>query len=183
MKKSLLILTFALFVCVGTKAQTFKLTPEGFVSVADPAKNYAVFEYSGKNAAELYKSSLLYFNAFYVSPKDVISTVEGESITINGFSEKTVRQNGTATPFDINYTITFLFKDGKIRINSPSFNATTGLRKMYLVYTGFSMDGTEIGVYGKGGKVKLEKAIEDLENFFNVYIDKYNKGISTKSDW
>lgn len=176
-------MVLAIISSIGVKAQTFKLTPNGFMSASDPSKDYVVFEFKDKKATDLYKSSLLYFNSYYVSPKDVISTVDGESITINGYSEKAVRQNGTATPFDLNYTITFMFKDGKIRINSPSFRITTGARKMYLVYTGFSMDGTEIGIYGKNGKIKLEKAIEDLENFFNTYVEKYNKGISTKSDW
>jgi hypothetical protein len=88
-KKILLILMFALVTNIRAKAQTFKLTPEGFVSVADPTKDYAVFEYADKKkGADLYKSSLLCLNAYYVSPKEVLNTVEGESITILGIMKR-----------------------------------------------------------------------------------------------
>lgn len=180
MKK--IILTLALCMPFLAFSQAFKLTPIGFVNSSDTSKKYIVIEVPNKSSQELFKTSLLYFTSKYNSPKDVISKVEGSAITINGFQQNTIRQNGTATPFDINYTIAFQFKDGKIKIDAPTFRLNTGLRTMYLVYTGFSINGQESGIYGKNGKVKSEKAIIDLEMFFNDYLGKYNKELLSKSD-
>lgn len=45
------------------------------------------------------------------------------------------------------------------------------------------MNGQEVGIYGKNGKVKSEKAIIDLNKFFNEYIEKYKKSLIAKSYW
>ena len=50
-------------------------------------------------------------------------------------------------------------------------------RIMNLLSTGLSLDGTEIGIYNKKGNLKLEKAKDDLENFFTSYLIKFHDAI------
>lgn len=187
MKKSLLTLIAIAVTTVSfaqtTNTQNFKLTPHGFVNALDTAKDFIVIDAPGKTQQDLYKASLIYFSSTYVSPKDVISKVENEVLTINGYQKNAIQINKLADAFDINYTVVVKFRDGKIKIEAPSFRLAAGPRTLYLVYTGFSMDGHDVGIYGKNGKVKHDRPIADLEKFFADYIAKYSaSAASTKKD-
>lgn len=187
MKKQLLTL-LAVLISASTFAQstaTFKLTPNGFVNANDTSKHFIVFDLPGKSQAELYSASLTYMTSNYVSPKDVISKVENEVLTVNGYEPGAIKNTSLQTPFDMNYTVVFKFKDGKIKVEDPTFRLTVGARTLYLVYPGFSINGQDVGIYGKNGKIKSERAIGDLEKFFNKYIAKYIQGITKGNitDW
>lgn len=168
-----------------TGQDNFSLSAEGFSSQADVKKNYIVLEFPGKSQSELYKQVLLYMNKTYRSPKDVISQLENESITINGFAEKAINRNGMHV-FDMNYSMNFQFKDNKVRVAAPSFDLTTYTNKSQrlLLVSGNALDGSVLGIYNEGGKLKSEQAKRGLENFFNAHVGSLVKFINEPAeDW
>ncbi|WP_394657556.1 DUF4468 domain-containing protein [Halosquirtibacter laminarini] len=133
----------------------------------------------------LYQKSLIYFNSIYKSPKDVISSVEDQLITIHGVIDKSIRRNSFHV-FDMDYTITFQFKDGKVRINSPSFVLTAytkNMQTLHVKWTKFSFNGEHLGIYGKNDKLKSARAKKDLEVFYNNYIKEYFTSIIQDDEW
>ena len=167
----------------------FVLTSEGFRNDSDQTKDYIVLQFPEKSQADLYKAVLIFANSSFVSAKDVVSKVDNESISINGFAKKAVRRTNSHV-FDLNYTLTIQFKDGKIRIASPSINKistiSTKYQEMYLKGATDALSGDYFSIYNKKGELKLEKAKEDLETYFNSLISKIEQAIKTennKKDW
>lgn len=164
-----------------------KLTSDGFVNADDNTKNYIAIDFPEKTQSQLYKSALMYLNTLYVSPKEVLSTMENEVITINGVGEFRAKcATGIPIDFRVNYTISLKFKDGKMRIDIPSINSISAPGvKMYLSGAG-SMMGDTLVIFKKNGEVKREDAKIALELYFNQYfsniIEKIN-GSDTDNDW
>jgi hypothetical protein len=181
----LLFLSFSMGALSGYSQPKFTLTPLGFVNEDDSAKTYIVIEIPGKSKQELYKAVQVYLNRVYVSPKDVMSTVEPESISANGFAQNAVRRNKMHA-FDMDYTVNLEFKDGKIKIEGPSFrlrNVFNGkIQKLWLVRNN-DLTGEDLGIWNEAFKLKSELAKEDLEEYFNKYVKKLVEGINQKSDW
>jgi len=164
--------------------QKFELTSSGFVNAEDKSKNYIVIEETGKTQAELYKQTLIMLNKKYKSAKDVVSGVEPETITLNALAAKEIRRTG-AHSFKNHYNIVLSFKDGKIKVDAPTFELYTfdyGKKQIMLLNGGSSLDGSYFGIYNKKGIVKIDKAVEDLNNFANSFIEDV-KNASQKSDW
>ena len=174
-----------------TFAQSFSLTENGFINSKDK-NNYIVINTSGSQE-ELYKKAKNYFLTVYLSPKDVISESKPDVITINGIEPDAICKKSMGMillSFDMNYTITVRFKDGKIRIDSPSFilNDYDGEKPVKLILKGKSNGGlgdTTINcIYNRKGKLKAEYAKEQLEVYFNRYVNSLKKGIENKEkDW
>ncbi|RQO78095.1 hypothetical protein DBR40_09095 [Pedobacter sp. KBW01] len=167
MKKT--ILFFVLVLTSGLAKAQFELTPNGFVDKENKDKDYIVLEVAGKNKAELYKSTLLYLNTLYSNPKETISAVDGESISVNAIDDSTISTvlNG--------YSLVFEFKDGKIRIK-PS----------YALYYYSSINGlrNEYEIFNDKGKLKRAKDKERLEGFYNGYVAIIKKNAEKKAeDW
>ncbi|RZJ91068.1 MAG: DUF4468 domain-containing protein [Chryseobacterium sp.] len=109
-----LLLTAATTSIMAQVAQRFDLKHNGFVDAKDSTNNYVVLDYPKMSKVDLYKKTLTYLNGLYKNPAAVISTVDGESITVNGHSDQPNTDNGVFKyPFD--YNIVFQFKDGKMR--------------------------------------------------------------------
>lgn len=164
MKKLLLILSL---VSVASFANAqFLLTPTGFVDKANPDKDYVVLNVDGKTKAELYKNTLVYLNSIYSNPKEAISTVDGESITVSAIDESAL-----AAVYN-KYTFSFEFKDGKIKVNRPA----------YALY--FTPNGVmkEYDVYNNKGKLRREKDKENLETFYNGYVTLIKTNAEKKND-
>lgn len=172
------LLFFALFVWAATtvKAQ-YTLTPNGLVN--ETGKEYLTFDFEGKTQTQLYSSVNMYLNSIFVSPKDVLSLVENNSIAINGITKDIHRPksiNDLTPTFTMNYTITIYFKDGRIRFDNPSVN------KMYVT----DNPGNEyFGAFTSKGKLKHEKTKESIEKFFNDFITEINQAITDNkaTDW
>ncbi len=111
--KKLITITF-LLVCSIAYGQHVQLKETGFVGIADSTKNYAVIEVPKLKQAELYKKVLTYLNSIYKNPSAVLSTVDGESITVNGFNSSISTSKGLYK-YPFNYNIVLQFKDGKIK--------------------------------------------------------------------
>jgi hypothetical protein len=169
-----------LFFTAATTAQSFELTPEGLISNGN---EFVVIAQKGTQA-ELYKTALLYLNSIYKSPQNVLSEIEGEAITISAKANNSVRRNSLHV-FDMFYNFTLEFKDDKIRMSAPKFELTTFTDKrqtLHLVWTKASLGGSNLGIYGKDNKLKSEKAKEDIENYFNNYINLLSEAIDKKED-
>ncbi|MFS2666729.1 DUF4468 domain-containing protein [Candidatus Bacteroides intestinigallinarum] len=124
MKKILFLMVVMLVSSHNINAQNamdFKLQADGtFVNIADN-KNFLVIPYEGKTQSELYLEILSSITKLYKSPKDVISKVENEIISIKGFCDDciAVKTPGMKLRFGMEYVLRFQFKDGKIRVDAP----------------------------------------------------------------
>ena len=85
----------------------------------------------------------------------------------------------------MNYTIAIRFKDGKIRIDTPSFTLTdykSNSKPIKMVLCGKSNGGfgSEVinTIYDKKGKLKAKYAKEQLEAFFNNYVQSLANGLT-----
>lgn len=194
MKKVLFIFLVGL-ISLSVNAQ-FKLTINGFVDEKNEKKNYIVYDFDGETQESLYIKVLKFINTSYKSPKDVINEVKPEMITISGFQEscisigkvkKVLGQNMSATGgYDLQYNISMQFKDGKIRVDAPSFECTgkSGNKLSRLVLQGSNGGlGTEVitGLFKKSGEPSRVNAIKMLEDFFNDFCNKMESSIKDKS--
>jgi hypothetical protein len=160
----------------------FELTPDGFVSSADPTMNYVVFEYDSISQADLFKSVLLFLHTAYKSPKDVVSEIPSEAITLRGSQLDAIgipyRSNADRKVFgkyevkyDIDYGFTIQFQDNKIRVDAPTFECSRVMnrgQKAYLTLTGkggFLSDNHHVFNL-KNGKVE-DDVKNQIETFFN----------------
>lgn len=116
--KRCLSIAILLLICFTVHAQFkahFYLQPDGTFRTKDNA-NYAVVEYEGMSAEQLYTMVKSNINSLYKSPKDVMSEVENTSITVRGYEKNIVIDKYGFYGF---YNLNFKFKDGKIRVAAP----------------------------------------------------------------
>lgn len=124
MKKILFFFAGLLITTISIPAQNtvdFKLQENSnFINVLD-GKSYSVITYDGKSQSELYSMILTSITKLYNSPKDVISKVENEIISVNGICTDyvIVKTPGMKMHFAFKYILKFQFKDGKVRIDAP----------------------------------------------------------------
>ncbi|WP_167597677.1 DUF4468 domain-containing protein [Leeuwenhoekiella sp. ZYFB001] len=162
------ILLLLLFISTASFAQTWHVTPEGF-KYGD--EDYQVAEFKDASAAVLYDRVLAYLHRQYKNPDAALSTIEDTQITVNGFEANAVPRSKGGNVFDLDYTYTIRFKDGKVRIDAPSLEMTTlrtsDYKRLDLVTndTGGFLTGN-YGIY-KNGKLKSELAKETLETLFS----------------
>ena len=192
MKKFLL--TSIALVCLFMNANAqLVLSPDGFISAADSTKNYIVVDMKGEQA-DLYKQVKGAVLSMFRSPKDVLSESAPEMLTINGFAEDGVvipKALGLKMTYDVNFTISFKFRDGKIRVDAPSFickNTSMGDKTVELVLRGGSNYGfgktTVNSIYNKKGDKANEKEKKIVEDFFNQLISKIIATASKQGeDW
>ena len=167
MKNAFLILLVAMPVFASAQ---FKLTPGGFVSAADTTKNYVVIDAPGVSQADLYKRTLIYLSKQFASPKDAISIIDNESITINSIDNVGVRGFSN---FLVNYTINLEFKDDKLRVISPSLN------RMYNHQNTLGLIGGRYTrtIFKDNGEVRLDKTKQSLELMFEAWIIRIKLGL------
>ncbi len=174
-----------LFSLASIAQDSFILTADGFVSSADNTKKFIVLDFPGIKKEELFKKMELYVNKTNLSWKDAGSKVEPESISATGHEKNAIRRNA-GDIFNMDYTVTYEFKDGRIRINAPNFALTSfndKTRSLKLV-ANTDLGGNVFGIYNKSGKLKSDRAKRELEKFFNNYITTTKADLSkTNADW
>lgn len=193
MKKTLLIALFLFFTQVGF-AQYFTLTSEGFKS-ADKT-DYVVLNFPNVKQAELYSNVLNVLNTMYKNPKEVLSLVEGQSITIKGYEEDAIDSKEKQNPimigkrkakYDVSYTLSILFKDGKIRFNSPSFECrkwVIGSGSNYWAYMSLVKEKKAYySIYDKKGELVAEEAAASLNKHFNTLIKEILDKSNNINNW
>ncbi|QZT38491.1 DUF4468 domain-containing protein [Halosquirtibacter xylanolyticus] len=154
------------------------LTSKGFIS-KKTHHDYIILKLENQTKETLYKKSLICFNSIYKSPKDVISKVDNELITIHEVARNCIRRK--RHEFNMDYSLTLRFKDGKIKIEQPHFELTSYNRTkqtLHLRWDKFSFYGSDLGIYGRKNKIKSPQAKKDLEHFFNEYIEKITINLS-----
>lgn len=176
MKKTFLALIIALVPALAI-AQ-LELTPKGFQSMRD-GKGFVVLD-SEKSQQELFNESLTYLNGLFENPVNSISKVDGHSITVNGFSPRTVRSRYKKLKYtyDLDYSVTFEFKEGKVKYEVISWQAGP------LVNVGdYKALKNTYGVYSDSLELQNEAAKESLESFFNGFLTLYDQSVLKKEDW
>jgi hypothetical protein len=145
--------------------QYFTLTPDGFVS--ETKADYVVVEVPGAKKEDLYKNVLNAINSLYSNPQEGLSLLAGESITLSAYKSKAIKANtGLITnDYDVDYVLSFLFKDGKIRVNSPTFSAAMRSNSGNWVKLDVSR-----AYFKKNGDTKSEKHLKGVNELFNGFI-------------
>jgi len=181
--KNLILLISLLLISANSFAQsaipTFELKPNGLVG-PDSTKNYIVLEVPKINKVDLYKKTLTYLNSIYKNPSKVITSVEGESITVNGYTES-VRGPLSFYKYPMGYSFNLQFKDGKMKIEpyivslAEVWSQTKPERKIY-INASDSPERAEINcifmVSNKDGKsfVFNQKLKAGIEEWINAYV-------------
>lgn len=179
-------------------AQYFKLTPSGFLS--NEKNDFTVVDVPNVKQKDLYRNTLNAINSIFKNPQKGLSVVEGESISITAYEEKVLPvklSNGlgkTIRKYDISYKLTFLFKDGKIRINSPDFEAKRYVESTYRGSSGWSGDEwvtlklvkfgkSKLYLFEDDGKIRFEDAYNGLNNHFNSLIKEIINKSQNINNW
>ena len=197
-----LFLLLILIATFGTARAQFKLTINGFVDQEDETKDYVVMEFANIPQDSLYNMVSKFVLSTYKSPNDVISELKPEMLTLNAFqpsciSLTKVREiNGQKRSFtggyDMQYTIAIRVKDGKIRIDAPTFECTMvgigGKRNRLVMYGSNGGFGSEVrvGLFKKNGDPASKNAINMLEDFFNEFCKQLVASINSNNgdnDW
>lgn len=155
---------FMLLFASSAFSQYFTLAPTGFVSKEN--LDYAVVEVPGAKQQELYDNVLKSINSLFSNPKDGLTLIPGQAITLAGYKNRGLKTSGFSKAYyDVDYTLSFLFKDGKIRINSPTFSA------QIMNYNGTWNKMNVKKFYFKGnGEPRGEKNHEYVNTYFNDLI-------------
>lgn len=188
MKKTLFIIMALLPMLAA--AQTFTLTPQGFVNADDNSKSYVVVEMQGTQA-ELYAKAKTAITSMWNSPKDVMSYNEPDIIVVNGFSSTAAhfRKWGRDNVAEMTYRIQIQFKDGRIRIDAPVIGELifAGGKGTMLIEAGNNSTMQHIvRAFEKNGKARFNDFNDNVQNYFNglvaTLVEKMNNGAS-EDDW
>lgn len=190
--RTLFFFTFLAVFAFETNAQDIQkmeLKPNGFVG-NDSTKNYIVIEIPTKKQNELYKSALVYLSSIYRNPQNVITSVENESIIINGMTESIIGDLKWYK-YRLYYNINIQFKDGKMKFEPTitdfiEIYSENKERKIYVANSD-SPNEAEINCIWMTGESKLTFLLkEDLklstENWLNGYLSSLIEGM-TNDDW
>jgi len=198
MKK--IVATFGLFLLfsIGVNAQVdvpkLQLKHKGFTGVGkDSIKDYLVLRISSKSKKELYNNCLVSLSKIYTYPDKVLSTVENESIVVNGLTQ-ILKDKNNLYSYQFYYNINFQFKEGKLKIQPV-------ISKLFELPT-FSEDKNRIYIANTNSPIKIEinciwmlskktndyflfkKELKDIvDNWMNAYVSKLYKEIKTVDNW
>ena len=183
MKRVFLLLASALFAMSIGHAQNetqYQLTPNGLINGTD--KDYIVIEAdSSLTQKDLFEKTQTYLASKFVSPQDVISAFNENTITINWTSHIFYKVTIGKMEAVVNYTTTFLFKDGRVRINNPSINSITCLdgknSPMKLIEEFYT-----IGIFTSKGKDRRPEVKTAIEGNINSFLSDYVGFITSKQD-
>lgn len=197
MKRVIPFIALLLFAETGY-GQYFTLTSSGFVAADN--LDYEVIDFPNVKQEVLYNNVLLALNSMYKDPKEVLSVVEGESITVKGYEQEAILDQVKLSPiqigkttykYDISYTLSIQFKDNKIRFNRPSFECRRWYEGGYKSgwATGWSYlalvknKNSKYAVFDKNGKVLSQEALDGLENHFNSLIKEITEKSKAIDNW
>ena len=181
MKKIIMLLCGLLAICIDNVYGQLTLTPDGLT--IDDGGDYIVLDFSDKSKEQLFDNAHLFAGSNFVSPQDVISVSGKEQITLNGVVSNIEWKNIMVQHCSVNFTITMLFKDGKIRINIPTINSIhTSGAELYIVQSTVLLTD---GIFKKNGKLYSAKTKSGIEDFFNGFIKDLKEYIdqNKSEDW
>ena len=187
MKKTLFILLALLPVIASAQ---LKLTIDGFISSEDD-KGFVVMNYPNKTPEDLYTETLKFIHTVYKIPDAVINEVKGEMITVSGFSENAVGTGKVLGSYlatwNMNYTISFQFREGRVRVDAPNFECTgysDGKETRLVLHGKNSLTTPTRSLFKADGKPNMKDSIKMIEDFFNSFLSAYDAYLKTeKEDW
>lgn len=188
--RKILYLMIAIFVfrcnINAQKTVDFKLQTDGNFTNTVDSKSFAVIPYNGKTQNELYLDISTAITKLYKSPKDVVSEVENEIISIKGFCPDciAVKTPGMKLHFGVEYILKFQFKDEKIRIDAPIVSRMIS-EYQPAIYTELFPDWISSWKIYKEGQPnpKRQYLISDLNNTLNRLINNILSCKSQDEDW
>ena len=167
-----------------------ELKHQGFVA-SDSTSTFVVIEFPNKSKKELYTNTLTYLNSIYGNPEKVLSTVENESIIVNGLTES-IKGSLDWYKYPMFYRIIIMFKDEKIKLEPIITNLTeitgTGTENKYYVSNTDSPKEVEINCIWMESKKNngyflfRDELKLSIDNWFNSYVKSLKKGIKN-NDW
>ena len=172
-------------------AQIFHLTYKGFVDAENPDKDYLVITFDGLTKDQIYTKAQRSVAKAFISGKDVMTNTPNEQISIYGILPEVTERKpmGMKLPFDMKFTMSLEFKDGKMRINAPHIieirqEAKLGDVFMYLTKAeaGSSLVKMNFALFKNNGEVNEKKHKENIENKVNQLISQILSGMKD-SDW
>ena len=132
MKKILMFMAIMISVVVQANAQAefngFTISADGHYRAAD-GKDYIIYQFDGKSAKDIYTLICSNVSKVYNSPQSVMSTVENSSVAIHAFADDILYQKsylGIKFFYEGTYNLLIEIKDGRVKINAPSFGMQTG---------------------------------------------------------
>ena len=151
----------------------FKLTPNGFRYENDLSRDFVVFHIEGVSQQVLFNNTLSYLTRVYASAPNAISSHRNEVITINAWRPRLIR-GIVSVNYDLRYIMVISFRDGRIRIDTPYFNATNYAfsKPRRLTMSGANLGFGEYvttGLFRRNGRPNQTRAIGQLEHFFNTW--------------
>ena len=179
--KKVILLCGVLFVSINNLQAQFVLTPNGLKCEND--NNYIIIEIENKTKEELFDNAHLFATSSFVSPHDVISVSGKEQITLNGVVSGIEWKSILKQQCSVNFTITMLFKDNRIRIDVPSINKIyTSGAELFLVQPNVMVSD---GIFKKNGKIYSPQTKNGIERFFNKFVIDLEQYIvqNKHSDW
>ena len=109
----------------------------------------------------------------YKSPKDVISNIGDNIISIEGYATRVFKYNSYSC--DILFTLTIEFKDGKVRYNAPN------IKQMYVdsqIMGMMKLDTTKtFSTIAENGYQSI------VADYFNSLITQLNNAINNADSW
>lgn len=152
----------------------FNLKSDGTFQT-DEGKTFAVVEFEGKSAQELYNMVKANVLTLYNRPQNVLNEIEPTNITIRALSDvlySTYKLGTAFVEYRAKYNLVFQFKDGRIRIDAPLID-----RQLDVTATAVSIPKTFVSLvddwFEKDGSVKKKKQdkIVKVETIFNYPIN------------
>ena len=160
----------------------FKFTDIGFKNNFD-GKDYVVITADGKSSVDIKSSVVSSVSSMYSNPSKVISTIGDHIINVTAYAPNVfiVPFAGNNVYYSFTYNIKIEVKDGKIKVDAPSFSNITA-REVFMGQTlrNDYIDTSDLNYY-------LSKTIEqkqtEVADIFNSHISKIVSGLSSNSDW
>ena len=192
MKKLVLILIctlFSTFFGFSQSKEYFQLTPNGLT--ATDGKSYCVIQLEG-SASELYNKVLRSIGRLYKSPKDVISQIENQQISLNAIRPMVTEYKFNGKTFiDAYYTLTIEFKDGRVRVFAPNIqklaDCRTGNEILFICEKLNPMTQVkDQSIYNyKDQSLRSPELKANIEKSFNDLIETllFSKLEDTNDDW
>lgn len=185
------IFRLLLLLCLpmAAQAQYFQLSPEGFVSVSDPTKKYIVLDFPDNTQQQAFEKVHRQLQAEAGDAYDLVLLPQ-ERITATGTAQIDARAGIFPHPYQMKYTLVIRFKDGRIRIDSPRIDDMYSEKDDIRLYATLPQKGVNAYfIYDKDGEVKNKLGKENLEKFFNEFVNrviaafKASDGDDDDDDW
>tara|TARA_R110002020_G_scaffold151410_1_gene328431 strand:+ start:447 stop:1034 length:588 start_codon:yes stop_codon:yes gene_type:complete len=179
MKKSLTVICLLAIISFRSYGQIdvplIELSSLGFTG-EDSTKNFIVLNAPDYSKEQLFKIVHSYLNTVYKNPKAALSTSEGESIVVNGFTNS-IKGGLDWYEYPMEYKIIYQFKDGKIKFE-PSITSLEEIwsenkpaRKIYVRNTDSPNDVEINCIYMKAKDTPYYFLFkEDLKNSIDRWI-------------